>query len=55
MTVMWLNLRMTSGRKVEVGREDSFLTFPSQLEDVDVGVNDGAMKWSRRHGRNRWK
>ena len=29
---------MTSGRKVEAGREGSFLTFPSQLEDVDVGA-----------------
>ena len=46
--------RHQEGRK-EAGRKDSSLLFPSQLEDVDVGVNDGAMKWSRRHGRNRWK
>ena len=50
-----VNVRTTSGRKLEAGRKDSSLLFPSQLEDVDVGVNDGAMKWSRRHGRNRWK
>jgi len=41
MTVMWVNLRMILGRKEEAGREDSFLTFPSQLELVDVGVKDG--------------
>ena len=39
---MYVNVRTTSGRKLEAGREDSFLTFPSQLEDVDVGVKDGA-------------
>lgn len=45
MTAMWVNLRMISGRKVEAGREDSFQTFPSQLEDVDVGAKDGVRSW----------